>query len=82
MKKTLLEYLLEREALKEENGPRPLADDEGADDQDYIDLMGHYKHKARHELPYEEASEFLNHAISLKKEGDVSPKARTAGAYI
>ena len=46
MKKTLLEYLLEREALKEENGPRPLADDEGADDQDYIDLMGHYKHKA------------------------------------
>ena len=79
--KSLGKFLAEKEE-EDKSKPRPLRPGEGVDDQSYIDLMGHYKHKARHELPHEEANEFLDYARSLKRDGDVSDDARTAGAYI
>lgn len=80
--KTLGKFLTEKEEEKKSQGSRPLRKGEGHHDQEYIDTMGHYKHKARHELPHEQAREFLNHAKKLRKHGDVSADARTAGAYI
>jgi len=68
--------------LTEKNKDRPLRKDEGKDDQEYIDLMGYYKHVARKTMDREEANKHLAKAKKLAKEGDVSKKARTAGAYI
>ena len=68
--------------LTEKNKDRPLRKDEGKDDQKYIDLMGYYKHVARKTMDREEANKHLAKAMKLAKEGDVSKKARTAGAYI
>jgi|TARA_R110002050_G_scaffold201041_2_gene336171 hypothetical protein len=68
--------------LTEKNKDRPLRKDEGKDDQKYIDLMGYYKHVARKTMDREEANKHLAKAKKLAKEGDVSKKARTAGAYI
>ena len=59
----------------------PLRDDEGADDQEYIDLMGHYKHVAR-KRDREEANKYLDKARKLAKKGDVSEKAKLAARYI
>ena len=80
--KSLGKFLAEKEEENKKLKPRPLRPGEGADDQSYIDLMNHYKHNARHELPFEEAEEFLQHARALRKDGDVSGDAETAGAYI
>ena len=68
--------------LTEKKKDRPLRKDEGKDDQKYIDLMGYYKHVARKTMDREEANKHLAKAKKLAKEGDVSKKARTAGAYI
>ena len=80
--KSLGKFLAEKEEENKKLKPRPLRPGEGGDDQSYIDLMGHYKHSARHELPREEAMEFLKYARALRQDGDVSQNARTAGAYI
>ena len=65
-----------------EKKDRPLRKDEGKDDQEYIDLMGYYKHVARKTMTPKEANKHLHKAMKLAKEGDVSKKAKTAGAYI
>ena len=80
--KSLGKFLAEKEEENKKLKPRPLRPGEGSDDQSYIDIMGHYKHKARHELPHEEANKFLAYASALRRDGDVSQNARTAGAYI
>ena len=65
-----------------EKKDRPLREDEGADDQEYIDLMGFYKHVARKSMKPEDANKYLHKAQELKRTGDVSENAKTAGAYI
>jgi len=80
--KSLNQFLIEREKERRENpAPRPLRNGEGSDDQDYYDLISHYKNSARHELEPEKAAEFLNHARALKHHGDVSDNAHLGGAY-
>jgi hypothetical protein len=68
--------------LTEKKKDRPLRKDEGKDDKEYIKLMGYYKHVARKTMEREEANKHLAKAMKLAKEGDVSKKAKTAGAYI
>ncbi len=68
--------------LTEKKKDRPLRKDEGKDDQEYIDLMGHYKHVARKTMHRDEANKYLHKAIKLAQDGDVSEKAKSAGAYI
>ena len=53
---------------------------EGADDKLYVKLMERYKRTRRTDR--EKANKILDKAQKLKKEGDVSKKARIAGAYI
>ena len=65
-----------------EKKDRPLRKDEGADDQKYIDIMGYYKHVARKTMDRKEANKYLDAAQKLKREGDVSKNAVTAGQYI
>ena len=65
-----------------EDKDRPLRDDEGADDQEYIDLMGYYKHVARRTMKGKEANKYLDKAMKLAKDGDVSKKAKLAAQYI
>jgi len=65
-----------------EKKDRPLRKDEGKDDQEYIDLMGYYKHVARKSMDRKEANKYLEKAQKLAREGDVSKNAKTAGAYI
>ena len=66
----------------EEEKDRPLRKDEGKDDKEYIELMGYYKHVARRQMTPKEANKYLHKAMKLVKEGDVSDKAKRAGAYI
>ena len=68
--------------LTEKEKERPLRKDEGADDQEYIDLMGYYKHVARRTMKGKEANKYLDKARKLAREGDVSKKAKTAAQYI
>ncbi len=65
-----------------EKKDRPLRKGEGKDDQEYCDLMGHYKNVARHQMEPKEANKYLDKARKLAKEGDVSKNARLYGAYI
>ena len=65
-----------------EKKDRPLRKDEGADDQEYIDLMGYYKHVARKSMKPKDANKYLDKAMKLAREGDVSKKAKTAAQYI
>ena len=68
--------------LTEKNKDRPLRKDEGKDDQEYIDLMGYYKHVARKTMDRKEANKYLDKAMKLAKTGDVSKNAKTAGQYL
>ena len=68
--------------LSEKKKERPLRKDEGKDDQEYIDLMGHYKHVARKTMDSKEANKYLDKAMKLAKDGDVSKKAKTAAQYL
>jgi len=68
--------------LSEKKKDRPLRKDEGRDDQEYIDLMGHYKHVARKKDDKKEANKYLLKAKKLAKDGDVSKKAKLAAQYI
>ena len=67
---------------KDKKETRPLRKDEGADDQEYIDLMGYYKHVARRTMDRNEANKYLDKAIQLATKGDVSKNAKIAAAYI
>ena len=68
--------------LTEKNKDRPLRKDEGADDQEYIDLMGYYKHVARKSMSGKDANKYLDKAMKLARDGDVSKKAKTAAQYL
>ena len=67
---------------KDKKETRPLGKDEGADDQEYIDLMGYYKHVARRTMDPKEANKYLDKALKLAQDGDVSKNAKLAAAYI
>ena len=53
---------------------------EGADDKEYVLLMEKYKRLRRDDK--DRANKILKKAQKLKKVGDVSKRARIAGAYI
>ena len=65
-----------------EEEDRPLRDDEGADDKEYVKLMDHYKNVARKTMKREEANKYLEKAMKLAREGDVSKDARLGAAYL
>ena len=65
-----------------EKKDRPLRKDEGKDDQEYIDLMGYYKHVARKSMKGKDANKYLDKARDLAKKGDVSKKAKLAAQYL
>lgn len=70
------------EFLNEDKKDRPLREGEGKDDQAYIDAMGYYKHVARHTMKPEEANKYLQKALKIKRDGDVSDDAKLGAAYI
>ena len=65
--------------LTEKKKDRPLRKDEGKDDQEYCDLMSHYKHVDRKQKSREEANKVIAKENKLAKEGEVSEKAKTYG---
>ena len=67
---------------EESKKERPLGKDEGADDQEYMSIMSYYKNYARHNMKPREAQKYLNQALKLSRDGDVSKKAKLYGAYI
>ena len=54
--------------------------DEGADDKKYLALMDEYKY-LRH-FDRKKADKVLQKAMKLKKNGDVSKKAKLGAAYL
>ena len=56
--------------------------EEGADDQRYISMMQKYKKMRRDPKKKDEANALLDDILKLGKSGDVSKKAKLAGAYI
>jgi len=54
--------------------------DDGADDKKYVAMMSEYKRLRRTDTKV--ANELLEKILKLGKEGDVSHKAKIAGAYI
>ena len=58
----------------------PVKEGEGADDKKYVRLMEEYK-RVRKTDP-KEANKILEKAKKLARNGDVSKKAKVAGAYI
>ncbi len=58
----------------------PVKEGEGADDKKYVRLMEEYKRVRKTDR--EEANKILDKAKKLAKNGDVSKKAKLAGAYI
>lgn len=58
----------------------PVKEGEGADDKKYVRLMEEYKRARRGDK--DEANKILDKARDLAKNGDVSRKAKVAGAYI
>ena len=73
--KDLNNFLTEKE-------DRPLRKDEGNDDKEYVKLMDHYKNVARKTMKREEANKYLEKALKLAREGDVSKDARLGAAYL
>jgi hypothetical protein len=60
----------------------PVKEGEGADDKMYVELLGRYKRLRHNKNKQKEAQALLRKAMKLAMEGDVSKKAKTAGAYI
>ena len=58
----------------------PVKEGEGADDKTYVRLLEEYKRARRCDA--KEANKMLEQATALAKNGDVSKKAKIAGAYI
>ena len=61
---------------------RPLDKDTGADDKEYVQMMERYKRMRRDPSRKKEARNLLKDTIELGRNGDVSEKAKIAGAYI
>ena len=78
--KDLESFLYEEEKSKDKTKAKPVKEGQGADDQKFILLMEAYKRARR--LDKEGAAELMKKALKLAKEGNVSPKARMAAAYI
>lgn len=76
--KDINSFLTEKENQSKKK--KPLKKGRGADDELYIELMGRYK-RARHG-DKDKAAKLLEQAMELSAKGDVSKKARLAGAYI
>ena len=76
--KDINSFLTEKE--KQAKKDKPLKKGRGADDELYVELMGRYK-RARHG-DKDKANEILEKAMKLSTKGDVSKKAKIAGAYI
>ena len=78
--KDLNSFLYEEDKAKDKAKAKPVKEGEGADDQKFILLMEAYKRARRTDK--EGAAELFKKALKLTKDGDVSPKARLAAAYI
>jgi len=78
--KNLDDFLTEKK--KESKKDKPLKKGEGADDKQYIALMGEYKTLRRNKSSRRESVEVLEKAFELAKKGDVSEKAQVAAAYM
>lgn len=76
--KDLNKFLTEKEEDKKK--PHATKEGRGADDKKYIMMMEKYKQLRKTDK--ESANELLEKIFKLGKEGDVSPKAKIAGAYI
>jgi len=74
--KTLQQFDEEKNKKKE----KPLKEGQGADDKKYVLLMEEYRRVRRRDQ--DKADKIMEKAKKLKREGDVSPRARLAGAYI
>jgi len=60
----------------------PLKKGQGADDKQYLALMGEYKMLRRNPQDKDKANKILEQAFKLAKEGDVSEDARVGAAYL
>ena len=76
--KDLNNFLSEKK--EESKKAKPAKDEEGADDKQYIKLMGEYKQARKKDK--DKANKILEKAMKLSKDGDVSKNAKIAGAYI
>ena len=76
--KDLNKFLTEKEEDKKK--PHATKKDEGADDKQYIKMMGEYKQLRKKDS--KKANELLEKIFELGKKGDVSKNARIAGAYL
>ena len=70
------------EEAKKKAKPHTTDKEEGADDKRYIKMMQKYKQLRRQDNKKEEANELLDKILKLSKSGDVSKKAKIAGAYL
>lgn len=70
------------EKKKESKKDKPLKKGAGADDKQYMALMGEYKALRRNDASRRESVEVLEKAFELAKKGDVSEKAKVAAAYL
>jgi len=68
------------EKKEESKKAKAVKEDEGADDKQYIKLMGEYKQLRKKDS--KKANELLEKIFDLGKKGDVSKNAKIAGAYI
>ena len=68
------------EKKEESKKAKPAKDEEGADDKQYIKLIGEYKQARKKDK--DKANKILEKAMKLGKDGDVSKNAKIAGAYI
>lgn len=78
--KNLKDFISEEDKKKEGIQPDKKGEDRGADDKKYIIMMEKYKTMRRKDA--KGANALLAKAFKLAKEGDVSKRAITAGAYI
>ena len=76
--KELNNFLNEKRDSKKK--PHATKEGEGADDKKYVAMMGEYKQLRKRDR--EAANELLEKIFKLGREGDVSKKAKIAGAYI
>jgi hypothetical protein len=78
--KELGKFLREHDTGEDHEHPRPLKDGEGADDQEFLELMSQYKDVRRKDP--KAAGKILEKSQQLSEKGDVSPKAKLAAAYL
>ena len=54
----------------------------GSDDQEYIDTMGHYKHRARKTGDEKHSAKHFAKVRKIARDGEVSSNARLGAAYL